>query len=196
MGGEVSLGFLRMCFSVVSRRKRLLVVFNWLFFGFMVFGALLASSGLVEVVPWSSEVFGLDVSDTLVMALWIFLFNLVLSGFILLTASGAAFFVFPICFLLFRALLWGVLLSGLPTPMFFVVIPTLVLEGEGYVFAAVAGFGLGMSWFKPDWMFRGENFSRIEAFKRALRECGYLYVFVVIFLFVAAVVETVTISMI
>jgi hypothetical protein len=191
--GESSLEFLKMCFSVVSRRKRLLVVFSWLFFGFMVFGALLASSGLVEVLPWPFEVFSLDVSNALVMALWIFSFNLVLSSFILLTASGAAFFVFPISFLLFRALLWGVLLSELPTPVFLVVIPTLVLEGEGYVFAATAGFGLGLSWFKPEWMFRGENFSRIEAFKRALREFVCLYAFVVMLLFVAAIVETATI---
>jgi uncharacterized membrane protein SpoIIM required for sporulation len=130
------------------------------------------------------------VDNALLSLLWIFLFNLALSGFLLLTASGVVFFVLPVCFLLFRALFWGVFLSGLPNPLFLLVIPTLVLEGEGYVLAAVAGLGLGLSWLKPELMFREGNLSRLEAFRKALRECAHVYVFVVILLFLAAVVET------
>ena len=187
------LEFFGTCFSVVSRRRWFVVVFSWLFFGFLIIGAVLASLGLGKLFFWPlSEPSNLEIDNAFVMALWIFLFNLVLSGFLLLTASGAVFFVFPLCFLLARALFWGVFLSGLPMPLFLVVIPTLVLEGEGYVFAAAAGLGLGLSWLKPKWLFEGESISRMEAFKKSFRECAYFYVFVVLLLLVAAIVETVT----
>ena len=170
-----------------------MVVFSWLFFGFLIIGAVLASLGLGKLFFWPlNEPSSLEIGNAFVMFLWIFLFNLALSGFLLLTASGVAFFGLPIFFLLLRAFLWGVFLAGLPMPLFLFVFPTVILEGVGYVLAGVAGLGLGVSWFKPKWMFKGKSLSRLEAFKKAVRECMYIYVLVVIFLLVAAIVETAT----
>jgi len=92
--------------------------------------------------------------------------------------------------------LWGVLLNGLLTSQFLAAFPTLILEGEGYVLAALAGVNLGLSLLKPEWAYKGEGLSRLEAVKRALKDCAYTYVLVAIFLFVAAVVETVTIFLV
>jgi uncharacterized membrane protein SpoIIM required for sporulation len=68
------------------------------------------------------------------------------------------------------------------------------LEGEAYVLAALAGVNLGMSWLKPSWVYKKEQngFSRSEALRKAFMDCGYVYVFVVVLLLAAAIVETLT----
>jgi len=189
------LDFLRFLFSVVWSRGWVLMILNWLFFGFIVVGSLLREAGVIQVytLPFG-DVFPVEMkSGPLLMIGFIFLFNLVLSGFLLITLTGLGFFGLPLFFLCFRAFLWGVLLTGLPTPLFFAVFPTLILEGEGYVFAALAGLNLGLSWLKPKWAYRGEEMSRSEAVKQAFRDCIRIYVLVALFLLAAAVVETITI---
>jgi len=186
--------FFRSLFLVVSRRSWVLMFLNWLFFGFIVVGALLGQAGVVQVytlLPFS-EVFPIEVGSALLMVGFIFVFNLVLSGFLFLTLSGLAFFVLPLGLLSLRGLLWGVLFGGVSTPVFLVALPTLILEGEGYVLAALAGVYLGLSWLKPKWAYRGEDLSRLEGVKRALKDGARVYVFVVLLLLVAAVVETAT----
>ena len=187
--------FIRVCVSVVSRRVLLLIVLNWLFFGAMVVGGFLGQGEYVAVYEWplGEEIFHKEMGNLTFMIVSIFLFNLILSGFIWVTLSGFGFFVFPVVLLLVRAALWGVLLNGLPAPWFFVAFPTLILEGEGYVLAGVAGVDLGLSWLKPEWMYGREELSRLESVKRALKDCARIYVLVVVLLFVAAVVETATI---
>jgi hypothetical protein len=186
--------FLRSCFSVVSKNFLAFVALNWLFFGFLVIGALLGQTGIVfSRWPVGEEVLMLEVRNVGFMFLGIFLFNLVLSGFLLVTLTGLAFFALPVVFLLYRALLWGALLNQLSMPLFLVALLTLVLEGESYVLAALAGVNLGLSWLKPRRMFEGENLSRLESVKKTLTDIARIYVLVVMFLFVAAVIETVTV---
>jgi len=170
-----------------------LAILNWLFFGFIVVGGLLVQAGAVEVYAWPfGEVFSVGVTNAFLLFGVIFLFNLVLSGFVLVTLSGLAFFGLPLFFLSFRAFLWGMLLNGLSTPMFLAALPTLMLEGEGYVLAALAGVNLGLAWLKPKWAYGEAELSRLDAIKRALKDCARVYVLVAAFLLVAAVVETIT----
>jgi len=188
--------FWRSLFSVVWRRVWFLIVLNWLFFGFIVVGGLLVQAGVVEVYAWPfGEVFPVEAADPLFLVGFIFVFNLVLSGFVLVTLTGFAFFGLSLFFLCLRAFLWGTLLSGLSTPLFLVALPTLILEGEGYVLAALAGVVLGISWLKPNWVFReaDEDLSRSEAVKRTLKECARIYVLAALILLIAAVVETATV---
>jgi len=103
------------------------------------------------------------------------------------------FFLFPMVVMVWRAWFWGSLLSQLSTFSFLTVLPTLILEGEGFVFASVTGIILGLSWLKPTVVFGSEGFSRVEAFKEAWRETVRLYVVVALLLFIAALVEAVTI---
>lgn len=188
--------FLRSCFSVVWRGW-FLAVLNWLFFGFILVGSLLGQVGVVEAPAWPfGEVFPVEVSNALLMVGVIFVFNLFLSGFVLVTLTGFVFFGSSLFFLCFRALLWGVLLGGLSTSMFLAALPTLALEGEGYVLAALAGVNLGLSWLKPEWVYRGEALSRSEAVEKALKDCVRIYVFVAVFLVAAAVVETITLILV
>jgi hypothetical protein len=167
---------------------------NSLYFGFIAVGAFLEQWGLLRVYEWHvGEVGFVEGTVTPWVVVNIFVFNLFVSGFLVTTASGLAFFVFPVGVLVLRALMWGVFLNQLPTPRFLAAFPTLILEGEGYVLAAVCGVNLGLSWLKPDWAFGGAGLSRAEAFREALGECVRLYALVAVLLFAAAIVEAVTI---
>jgi len=185
----------RSCVEVLSRRGYFFAVMNILYFGSILIAVLLAYF-LFQPVLYELGV--VEVPEVLVGVDWplmlvgIFLFNLALSGFLVVTLPGLVFFPLSAAALAYRAFLWGLLLSQLPTPLFLAVLPTLILEGEAYVFAGVAGVVLGLSWLKPEWIC-GQGLSRSEAFKRALRECGYLYIVVAGILLVAAIVETATI---
>lgn len=186
--------FLRSCFHAVSRNYLVFVIYNWLLFSAIIAGALLLQSESWFVrLPVSGDSLILGTDSVVLMAVGIFLFNLALSGFLLITLPGLAFFALPAVFLFYRALLWGILLNQLFTPQFLIALPTLILEGEGYVLAAICGTNLGLSWFRPDWIYRNRGFSRLKALETTSRECVRLYFFVVIFLIVAAVVEAVTI---
>lgn len=187
------------CLSVLSKRGRLLAFVNLLFFGgiFVVVvvseWVLPPSLSLAEPRLFSETIFG---GDFFIGVLGIFLFNLALSAFVFVSLPSFAFFPLSIIVLLYRALIWGVLLCYLPNWIFLFSIPTLILEGEGYALAAVAGTLVGASWIKPKWVHPGEDLKRSEAFKRSLRECLAIYAFVIVFLFVGAIVEAVTLMMI
>lgn len=187
--------FLQNGLTVVSKRILLFVVLNWLFFGVMLVGAFLGQFGYggFSVLPIGDDFLVAGKSEWSIMLLGIFFWNLVVSGFVLLTLSGLLFFVLPIVFLLLRAFLWGALFAGLPTPLFLAAFPTLVLEGEGYVLASVAGVNLGLSWLKPEWADKGEGLSRLGVLRKALKDCLRIYVLVAVLLFAAALVETLTI---
>lgn len=188
--------FFKSCLEALSRRGLAFAVMNALYFCsifvvvlFFQFQSLPPYVGPPMEVP---EFFaGLDWPVIIVA---IFLFNLILSSFIVVTLPGLVFFPFPAVVLLFRGYLWGLLLSQLSTPHLLVVLPTIVLEGEGYVMASVAGILLGLSWLKPNWMYGCEDLTRSEALKKALKECMGMYVLVAIVLLAAAIVETITIQ--
>ena len=187
--------FFKSCFSLISRRILLFVLMNTLYFGFVIVGAFLAQFQSLPFYEWSlGEGIFVGEWSSPVMILVIFLSNLVVSAFFLVTLTGLVFFGVSVVVLLVRALLWGALLNQLLTPQFLLAFPTLVLEGEGYVFASLAGVTLGLSWLKPGWAYGGEGFSRWEASKMAWKDCMRLYVLVVLFLFLGAVVEVVTIA--
>lgn len=197
--GDLTLAerFLTSYVEVFSRRGRIFAVMNVLFFD-SIFVFVLLSEFLCLPLPYEGEpvwvlewFLGLH---WLWMILAIFLFNLVLSGFVFLTLSGLVFFPVSVVVLVIRGALWGIMLNQQSAAGFFLVLPTLILEGEGYVLASVAGTVLGLSWLKPDWIYGGERFSRLDALKTALREALRLIFLVAVLLFLAAVVETFTIT--
>jgi hypothetical protein len=123
----------------------------------------------------------------------IFAFNLALSAFAVVMLPGMVFFPLSTGFLVFRAVLWGLLFYPLPASLFLAVLPTLILEGEAYTVAVVAGTIVGLSWVKPGWLFKGKELSRLETLKIALKEVIHLYIVVVLLLLAAAIAETIAI---
>lgn len=88
----MAFGFLRVALTVVWRRSWLFVMLNWLFFGFIVVGALLVQVGVVQVYAWPfGVVLPVEVVNPLLLVCLIFVFNLVLSGFFVVTLTGFAF---------------------------------------------------------------------------------------------------------
>jgi len=186
--------FLRECVDSVAKRCTSLIVLNWLFFGVVVVGVFLGQFGFegLSVLPVGEVVFVEGVEQGVLLFFGVFFWNLVVSGFVLLSLSGALFFVLPGVFLLVRGLLWGILLSTLPTASFLAVLPTLVLEGEGYVLAGLVGVHLGLSWLRPSTGSDGMPPFWLDSLKRELKESVRIYVLVVLLLLVAAVVEVLT----
>ena len=181
------------CVAALLKRGMFLAVLNVLFFSLVLAGAFVARWTDVVFYDLSSSRSVLDVgANPLLLAVGIFLFNLVMSGFLLTTFSGLVFFGVPLLVLVWRALSWGALTAQLPSPQFFVALPTFVLEGEAYVIAAVAGVLLGLSWLKPAWVARGQKMTRLGALRAALAECVRFYFWVVLLLIIGAVVEAVT----
>lgn len=194
------LGFLKDCLGIVSGRALLLVLLNWLFFCSIIVGALLGRYGHGGFASWpiGKAEFAGSV-DLPLLVVEIFALNLVASAFIVITLPGLVFFALPAVLLALRGLLWGLLFGGVSISTFLLALPTLVLEGEAYVFAAFAGVSLGLSWLKPSLLYPGERLLTGEKLPRrvaaalAFRDCFKVYVFVVGLLLVAAVAEAVAI---
>lgn len=183
-------------FKLVCGRWKVFALFNLLFFGSVLAVVFLAEFMFPPPLynGWSPNALGVFLDGSWpFMVFGIFLFNLCVSAFVVVTLPGIVFFPLSTFFLLFRAVLWGLLIYALPIWPFVAVLPTVVLEGEAYVFSAAVGTIVGGSWVKPDWLFKDEGLSRVDAFKRALKEGLRGYVFVAVLLFLASVVETATI---
>jgi hypothetical protein len=124
------------------------------------------------------------------MFLVIFLSNLVLSSFVFVSLPGFVFFPLSSIVLFYRAFLWGLLLSFQPTWLFLVAIPVTVLEGEAYCLAATAGTIVGVSWLKSKWLYNEKIITKRGALREAINECGRMYMLVILFLLIAALIET------
>jgi hypothetical protein len=189
--------FLASYVNVLSKRIKVFVVLNMLFLDSIFMGVLLSQflrvpslsiGGSVGVLTWILSL------DWPWMVLAVFLFNLVLSGLVVLVLPGLAFFPLSAMFLAVRGALWGIMFNQPSTVPFVLLLPTLVLEGEGYVLVSMSGTVLGLSWLKPNWVYRGEQLSRLDALKTSVKEALRLLFLSAILLFSAAVVETITIS--
>jgi hypothetical protein len=198
LGAILLLKWFKTGVAVLWARSGFFVVFNVLFFGAVFVSALTASLMFVPApVEEGDGVFpSLLFGDNWVLTfLSIFAINFFLSAFLVVTLPGLVFFGLSLVLLLYRAVVWGLLLAFASSYQFLVALPTVILEGEAYVIAGVAGFVLGLSWLKPKWAFKGEGLSRKDALVRGFRECFRLYVLVGFVLFVAAIAETVTLFM-
>jgi len=184
--------------SLLSSRVKLVVFMNLFFFGGVFVTALMLGFLLPpQLYEGPPAQFSATVSGSLILTvLSIFVFNLIVGSFIVVALPGFVLFPLSAALLVFRAFIWGALIYQLPNWVFLIALPTLIFEGEGYVFAAVAGTLVGISWVKPEWVYPGEGVSRNVSLRKAFRECAWFYVLVAAMLFVAAVVETATLILI
>jgi hypothetical protein len=189
------LGFLDSVINVLSKRAKLVAIFNVAYFCSIFIVVLIAQFLFPPPVYLDeplAESLGFFGNDWFTIFVVIFVFNLIVSAFVVVTLPGMLFFPLSVAFLVLRAVLWGLLVYSLPSWFFLVVLPTVAVEGEAYVVAAVIGTVIGLSWVRPDWMFKDEKLSRLGALKVTLREGMHLYAVVVLLLLAAAIIETVT----
>lgn len=177
----------------------LLALMNVLFFGSILvvvafFERTLPPPLVLNVrSPFLEKLFN---GDPFVSAFAILIFDLFFSAFVFVMLLSVAFFPLSIGFLLFRAFIWGSLLYSQPTWTLLVAIPTVILQGEAYALTAFAGSLVGLSWIKPEWVYRGKGLSRHEAFNKSLEEYWMFYVFAIIFMVAGAIAETVALMVI
>lgn len=166
------------------------------FLNLLFFGGILAVGVVMRVLfppplypSWYSMFLGSPPKDAAAMVLSILATNLLITALVFTTLPGIAFFPLSAGFLAYRAVLWGLVVWATPATLLIKTLPVILLEGEGYVLAALAGTIFGLSWFKPKWLNLGK-ISRTEAFVvEGTNEFLSLYVFVVLLLFVSAIVE-------
>lgn len=133
----------------------------------------------------------ISAGNVLTVILTIFGINSILGTFFYITVPntlGLGTLVF-----IYRPMLWGLIyapISPQDTILLLKVIPTLLLEGTAYVIAFAASLDLIIAIAKPGKL--GED-SRLKALKKAWIFNLKSYVLVLIVLFIAAVVETITI---
>lgn len=178
-------------------RWKVFASFNALFFGGVFVTLLLAGTFLPPPLytGWNPDLPELFMSGGwLFLMLGIFIFNLALSSFVFVTLPGIVFFPLSPGFLLYRALLLGLFLYAQPVWLFVISLPVILFEGEAYVLAAVAGTVFGASWVHPNWTYPGEKWTRVEVLKKATKEFAGMYILISIFLFIAAVTETIIVS--
>ena len=194
---EVAKKVLQSCRDVLFRRRKIFVMLNMLSFDCIFLGVLLGQF-FYAPLPYMEDVYGSLIwfrgLDWPWMILAIFISNLALSGFIFSTLPGLVFFPFSVIFLAMRGVSWGIMSNQPSVVPLLLVIPTFILEGEGYVLASMAGTILGLSWLKPDWIYKDEYLSRLDALKTALREAISLLFLSATILLLGAVVETLTIK--
>jgi hypothetical protein len=169
---------------------------NFIFFPSVVIGATVAQYIFYNEVYFvqSTPIPGFTLENGWApLLLNIFISNLVFSAVIFVTLPGFVFFPLPAGVLVFRAVLWGSFVYSLPLGDFLATLPTLSLEGEGYVLAAVAGTVAGASWVRPDLVYGKEHLGRGEALRMSMKECLRIYFLLVLVFFAAAIVETATI---
>lgn len=166
---------------------------NLFFFGGALVTAILASLFLPAPLASGAKVFTFPSfvdHNCFLLFLFIFALNVTLSAFLFVTLPGFLLSPLSIVALVYRGLVWGILIYALPAWAFLVLLPVMILEGEAYVFAAAAGASVGLSWLRPK-----KGLKRSESFHEALRECIRTYTLVVALLFVAAAVETATVTL-
>jgi hypothetical protein len=132
-------------------------------------------------------------SNTWALAFEIFTANLIFSAFVFVTLPGFVLFPAPMVLIVYRGLTWGSYLYYISPVTFFASLPTIILEGEAYVFACVAGMIVGVSWVKPSLLY--EDLNRRESLRLSTKECLKLYAVVTVLLAFGALVESVTISL-
>lgn len=133
----------------------------------------------------------ISTGQLLTVILTIFGINSIFGSFLTITVPnmvGLGTLIF-----IYRPVLWGLIYA--PTDpqsamLLLLVIPTLLLEGLAYVIAFTSSIDLLLALIKPGKL---EEESRLKAMKKAWINNLKSYVLVLIVLFIAAVVETVTI---
>ncbi|MEN6552714.1 MAG: stage II sporulation protein M [Methanobacterium sp.] len=189
-------------FYVERYKKRFLYCFA-IYYGLVIIGMVIGllyppistgtggniSSQFSTVFPGLLQAIG--AGDVIKVILTIFVFNSILGSFLaitLLNLIGIGTLVF-----IYRPIMWGLVYA--PTSphaamLLIAVIPTLILEGVAYIIAFAASLDFVLAIVKPKSL--GEE-SRFKAWKKAWTYNLKSYVLVLIMLFVAAVVESVTI---
>ena len=152
----------------------------------------IVGSGFTSFTPGLFQ--AIDAGQAITIILMIFVINSIFGTFLLITLPNI------ICLgtltFIFRPLLWGIIYAPInpqETILLVSAIPTMIIEGLAYIIAFVASIDLFLAILNP---VKLDEDSRFKALKKAALYNLKSYVLVLMVLFIAAIVETVTILLI
>lgn len=148
-----------------------------------------------EVFPGLMEAY---LTNPLLAIVYTFLVNFLYGTMVTIALPGTLFFVLAPAQAFLRACWWGAYFAPITSVLASVLtwsLPTMILEGLGYILAVVPSTYLGLSWLSPKTVFREEGLTRKEAFKRELVNSARAYAWVALVLLIAAVVEVTTVQL-
>jgi len=182
------------CVDVFSHRWKLFVGFNLLFFGCILVTLVVAT--LVSAQQWyftreSSRNWFLDGgwSYTLLIIIGA---NLQVSS-LQVILPGVLFFPLSIVNPVYTAMTIGLMMYFAQSAQFFMILPTVILEGEAIVLSAMAGTLIGASWLVPKRLYGPEGPSRTDALIQGCEEAVRVLAVAIIVFIISAAVETLTI---
>lgn len=177
---------------LIRLRWKFLFFLNLLFFGCLTVTVVFA--GLEVQIPvssgWRPSTIGnLSGAGWIGIVIGILAFDIIFGGFLVTSISGILFFPLPTGVLVYRAFGTGVILWALPNSVFWSTMFVFFLEGEAYVFSALASTLVGVSWIMPTWAYEGQNCSRMASFRKSLADSAYFYFVGIALLTIAALIE-------
>lgn len=188
--------------EIIKENRRAYIIINIVYYGLVAVGmvyvafhpavqqTLLQTTGqaLLEgpLKSVSSAYMGAKVLPAIALT---FLINLVMGSMLSITLPSL---VIPFSGLLmgvYRALLWGLILSPANPGLRLLMIPhtiTLILEGQAYILALLAAFVQGKCFVMPKGVGAA---SAWQGYKEGLKRTGWMYVLIIAVLLIAAIYE-------
>jgi hypothetical protein len=195
--------------ALIRENKRAYIVINILYYGlvviFMVVAAfnqplqeqLLKSIGAAFTSGPLSAVGGAYLNAEILKAIGLtFLVNLVIGTFLEITLPSLIVPFIGFLLGLYRAVLWGLLLSPAYPGLRLAMIPhsvTLLVEGQAYILALFAVYLQGRAFL---WPRTAELETRRQGYVEGLKRTGKMYILVVLTLAVAAIYEVLEVILI
>lgn len=189
-------------FKIIKDNRKAYIMINLVYYGLVAVGMVYVSFNpalqqtLINAVGASfnegplSAVGGAYGSGNVVQAMLLtFVVNLFAGSLLVITLPSLVIPFFGLLMGIYRAVLWGLLLSPAEPTLALAMIPhslTLLLEGQAYILAIFAAYLLWRNFFWP----RSAGLeSRGKGYLLGLKQTGILYIGVVLLLVVAAVYE-------
>lgn len=193
---------LQPAFAIIRQNRKTYIILNILYYGLVIASMIYVFTNptiqhtLLETIGQSfdqgplsavSEAYG---SAQMVPAMLLtFVINLLAGSFASITLPSLIIPFSGILLGLYRAVLWGLLLSPSEPSLAGPMIPhslTLLLEGQGYILAMLAAAVQSWAFIKPASV--GEQ-SRLRGYAVGLKKTAWLYVLIAVILAIAAVYE-------
>lgn len=195
---------IKSAWGLVQENRRAYIVINTLYYGlvvvcmiYVVFNQELQKSlldGIGEIFMTGPLAF---VGQAYVNAqvftaiLGTFLINLFVGSFVSITLPSLIIPLSGILVGIYRAIIWGLLLSPANPDLRLVMIPhsiTLILEGQAYILTMLAAYVHGRAFLWPKTV--GAD-SRAKGYLEGLKQTAKLYVLVILTLAIAAIYEVI-----
>jgi len=193
---------IRSALAVIAAHKQAYIILNVLYYAVVILGMVYVSTNpelqneLMEAIgqaftegPLASVGAAYGTGQVISASIQTFLVNLLIGSLATITVPSLFLPASGMLMGVYRAILWGLLLSPTDARLAGPMIPhslTLILEGQAYIIAMLAAWVHARAFFSPKSV--GET-SHVRGYLQGLKQTGLLYLLITILLAVAAIYE-------